>query len=151
VPIVRVEYTRKDPGGGAEQRAPEALILKGPLLPIAVGPALAPGQPISTHSADRTVPALIDTGASVSCIDEKLASQLSLRVIDRCKIGGVAGQKDHDVYLGKLVVAALGLAMNGRLIGVTLGPETPIIVGRDFLAKLILIYDGTDGTIKLVS
>jgi hypothetical protein len=72
-----------------------------------------------------------------------------LQVIDRRKAGGVAGQNDHNVYLGDIMLVNLGLRRMGPLIGVNLDKNTPVILGRDFLAGIVLVYDGSNGTVTL--
>ena len=60
----------------------------GPSLAVDVGhPPGADGSvPVGMPSAVQ-VPALIDTGASLSCIDEQLAQDLKLPLINQEKIG----------------------------------------------------------------
>jgi predicted aspartyl protease len=93
--------------------------------------------------------ALIDTGASDSCIDEQLAQQLGLMPVDRRQVGGVAGQQLHYVYLAHLTVPNLGMQTLGPFIGVNLGGVHKVIMGRDFLTHTILIYNGEEGEITI--
>lgn len=95
--------------------------------------------------------ALIDTGASISCIDEGLALTLGLLVVDQRTVHGVAGPQIHNVYLLHCTVPALGMVVLGGFVGVTLGANTGAIIGRDFLARTIFIYDGPGGQITVCS
>src|SRR5579872_1427467 len=47
------------------------------------------------------VNALVDTGASESCIDDMLATQLNLPIIDRIPVAGVGGQHEANIYLAQ--------------------------------------------------
>ena len=44
-------------------------------------------------------PALVDTGATESCIDSELAFMLNLPVVDRQKVAGSHGADTVDVHL----------------------------------------------------
>lgn len=147
VAVVRTTY-KSNPVGKVP--ANKVLIRHGPSLPVIVGKPTAP--PSQTEAAeinpdDKNISALVDTGATDSCVDNKLAQDLSLQAIDRCFVGGVAGKQEHLVYLGKLVVPDVGIYTVGRLIGVDLGSGQPVILGRDFLSNTIMIYDGLAGDV----
>lgn len=81
-----------------------------------------------------------------SCITESLASALGLRLIDRRKVIGVGGKKEHNVYLATLLIPDLQMNMNGELYGVDMADGHPVLLGRDFLHNAIFIYDGKSGT-----
>jgi hypothetical protein len=78
--------------GGVTLPPARGLELLGPTLVAIVGKLAAEGTPQPEVPPPVQTVALIDTGATVSCIDEKLAQKLSLPVIDRRYVGGVAGQ-----------------------------------------------------------
>jgi len=50
----------------------------------------------------QNVPALIDTGATMSCIDDQLAQQLGLPLINQVQSAGVHGSAPLNVYLAYL-------------------------------------------------
>ena len=120
----------------------------GPTIVAIVGKVAAEGAPQPGVPPVQTV-ALIDTGATTSCIDEKLAQKLSLPVIDRRYVGGVGGRKKHNVYMAHMVVPALRLESKGAFLGVDLSAYQPVLLGRDFLANIILTYNGPSGRITL--
>ena len=98
------------------------------------------------------VAALIDTGASDSCIDENLAQQLQLPLIDRQDGSGIGGQDEFNVYLGHIRIAALQFIQYGRFMGVRLAAGNQphqAIIGRSVLKDMILVYDGRDGSVRL--
>lgn len=59
------------------------------------------------NSGALQLPALIDTGARDSCIDDALARELGLPLVDRQQIAGVSGPQTHDVYMAHIDVPAL--------------------------------------------
>jgi gag-polyprotein putative aspartyl protease len=145
MPILRAEYE-----DSKKKLSPAEILVKlGPCAPVRVGWPLVNGSPQQGAPNDQIVTALVDTGATNCCIDNKFAAQMNLKVIDQCQVGGVAGQNDHDVYMGRLSVDDLGKTIIGRLIGVDLQNHTPVILGRDFLFDSIMIYDGSTGLVTL--
>jgi predicted aspartyl protease len=105
-------------------------------------------QPIS----NQMVAALIDTGATESCIDEELARELQLPLIDRQPGAGIGGTEEFNVYLGHIRIAALRFLQYGRFMGVRLAAgEQPhrALLGRTLLQGMLLMYDGRDGSVRL--
>ena len=88
------------------------------------------------NTASQVVAALVDTGASESCIDNKLAEELGLPVIDKMDMSGVSGMKKHNVYLASVHIPELEFAQYGRFAGVDLrdgGQIHQVLLGRTFL------------------
>lgn len=103
-------------------------------------------------AAPRLVEALIDTGASESCVDEDLAQSLHLPLIDRRSSSGIGGKEDFNVYLGHIRILALNFTQFGRFTGVKLesgGQPHRALLGRTLLRSMVLVYDGRDGTVRL--
>lgn len=129
----------------------ELLARIGPTLWITIGtyPGAAVAQPASVI---QPVPALIDTGASQSCIDDLLAKQLQLQVVDQWITSGVSGSVTLDVYLAQITIPSLNLNQFGRFAGVHLqagGQTHRALIGRRFLADCTLVYDGKSGSVTL--
>jgi hypothetical protein len=100
----------------------------------------------------RAVPALIDTGAGDSCIDEDLANELGLPLVDKQVCSGVGGEHELNLYLGHIRIPGLGQIRWGRFIGVKLasgGQRHRALIGRAQLVGMILIYDGRTGAVTL--
>ena len=114
-----------------------------------VGAARAPNANGTTPAPERNEAALIDTGASGSCISEDLAKELGLPIVDRMEVTGVGGRRVHNVYLAHVVVKQLGVESRGAFIGVPRLGAQPLLVGRDFLANVVLIYDGVTGVVTI--
>jgi hypothetical protein len=141
----------------------DALVMKGPTTAVEIGfnPDLFHSDPAVVQQAIVTanaqpsaqlVEALIDTGASDSCIDEDLAQQLRLPLIDHQDGSGIGGQERFNVYLGHVRIAALGTIQYGRFMGVKLragNQPHQALLGRTLFQGMILVYDGRDGSVRL--
>ncbi|HTW62024.1 MAG TPA: aspartyl protease family protein [Terracidiphilus sp.] len=99
------------------------------------------------------LPALIDTGAWESCIDSLLAAQLNLPVVDRRMVAGAHGAKEVNMHLAQIHVQALKYTIYGQFAGVDLragGQSIDALIGRTFLRRFRMIYDGTTGDVELI-
>jgi hypothetical protein len=147
VPVLRVNFA--DPKR-PQLRSEQLLLQHGPGLPIEIGLATPAHQSGPQPSVSQAAQALIDTGATHSCIAEPLAQKLNLPIIDQQQVSGVAGPQTHNVYLAQLSIPPpLAASYRGRLIGVQLGGFYQVIVGRDFLSRTLMICDGLNGTITI--
>src|SRR6266404_5701600 len=91
--------------------ASDALLLvdRGPTLKVDIGfdPAWKSQLPTVPQSAIKNIDALVDTGASESCIDNLLAVELGLPIIDRQPISGIAGTHVVNMYLAQFHIPVL--------------------------------------------
>jgi hypothetical protein len=79
----------------------------------------------------------------MSCIDEALAQQLQLPLIDQRPAGGVHSPGLLNVYLGFLSAPLLGLVQVGEFIAARMtGQVHRALIGRTFLRDVLLVYDG---------
>lgn len=144
----------------------ELLIQKGPTIAVEIGfdqglvhpdPAMvqaAVAAVRATPPAATQVEALIDTGALESCIDEDLATQLDLPMVDQIDASGVHGQSQLNVYLGYIRIISLDYLQYGKFTGARLnagGQPHKALLGRTVLQGMILVYDGRDGSVRLAS
>ena len=132
----------------------ELLTTWGPTLVVDIGfdPAYKPNANLLPVAGLKGIEALVDTGASISCIDNILASQLGLPVIDRRQIAGAHGAGDANVYLGQVHVPALLFTIYGEFIGVDLqagGQRHRALIGRTFLQNFTMTYEGRSGTVTI--
>jgi hypothetical protein len=130
--------------GVAELEPPE-LIDVGPLVPITIGPARMPAASVVKGRA------LVDTGARVSCTRRGFLASIGLPSIGVAHVRGFYfGDVDTEAYAVRLGIAA------GYLDGVELF-EVPtfedygydVILGRDCLQYLQLVYDGPGDVFSL--
>jgi hypothetical protein len=139
---------------------PAGLLQIGPVLPveIAVPSALskflsAQNQPIP---APRTGLALIDTGATRSCVDSQVISSLGVNPIGITSLGTARGRSQHHLYPAKFNFPAIRFEMEfDSVVGVDLSGQGAgkiqiiALIGRDVLSRCILIYYGTKGSFSL--
>ena len=98
------------------------------------------------------VHALVDTGATESCIDNLLAAQLNLPIVDRRRISGVGGSHEVNMYMAQVRVPALEITIVGAFAGVDLkagGQVHGALIGRTFLASFKLTYNGLTGDVTI--
>jgi predicted aspartyl protease len=98
--------------------------------------------------------ALVDTGASESCIDSMLASQLNLPIVDRRLISGVHGPIEVNMHLAQVRVPSLNFTIYGAFAGVHLdagGQMHKALIGRTFLQHYTMVYEGRTGNVILSS
>ena len=119
--------------------------------PASIAASLAQGQ-IRSSAAVQLVPALVDTGARESCIDEDLAMALGLPLVDRQMCAGVGGEHELNIYLGHIRIPGLDRIQWGRFLGAKLSSGRQVhraLIGRTLLSAAILIYDGRTGAVSI--
>lgn len=106
--------------------------------------------------AASTGTALIDTGASRTCVDESVLATLGINAIGLVSVGTAAGSIERPLFparLGfpefKLVVdlsSVIAVDLQGQIV-----QDSPLIalVGRDILRFCQFIYDGSGGFFTL--
>ncbi len=87
--------------------------------------------------------AMIDTGASATCIDYRIAHALKLRQIDQRTIGTVGGPIQVAVFLGMLEIPQLGFKRLDRLFAPKIERiNYSVLTGRSVLKEFVFTYDG---------
>jgi hypothetical protein len=104
--------------------------------------------------------ALIDTGASGTCVHEPILQKLGLNPIGTVMSGTAAGQVPHNLYPARIEFpgeaidrdfnSVAGVNLSGQTISLSTGIH-PIIalIGRDVMADWILTYNGVGGFISI--
>ena len=133
--------------------APDLLVRYGPTLWVHIGfdPDFQPGTS-SPDLPDVPCPALVDTGATESCIDSALALDLDLPVVDRQTVSGVHGSNAVNFHLAQIYIPDLSHTEFGLFAGVHLtagGQPHQALMGRTFLKNVLLMYDGTTGSVTI--
>lgn len=99
-----------------------------------------------------TGPALIDTGAASTCVDEEILKNLGLPIVGEQPIATPSGPSKAYLYPVKLEFPGSPippLEFN-RVIGANLKDQKiAILIGRDILQHCILIYNGPGGHFSL--
>jgi hypothetical protein len=98
--------------------------------------------------------ALIDTGATLSAVDEAVMIGLGVPVVGQIRSGTVGGQHTMNQYPARFTfnnIGGISLSFEStRATGVRLaGQGFVALVGRDVLANMVLIYNGPMGTVTL--
>jgi len=87
-----------------------ALATKGPTIFVMISNPL--------EGKEERLEALVDTGAIITAIEQKLAEKLQLPIIDRRNLQGATGVGPRDVFLGEFLISELGTQYKGPLVGV---------------------------------
>ncbi len=158
MPILHFQLnaTGKAPDGTDIPIPPSVVMMqRGPCVQTTIGLADVIAQQILQQGKPLPTPisgfALIDTGASSTCIDDAIAQQLGLPVIDVVQMTSAShANTQQNVYPAKITL------MNGinidvpRAIGAALQAQNIIaLIGRDFLQHCTLFYNGVTGEITL--
>lgn len=132
----------------------EILAAIGPTLPVSVGfdDQFGAGMGKQPNLPPEPLAALVDTGASNSCIDAELAERLRLPIVNQETIGGVGGAMAANVYWAQIHLPELNASITGPFAGVYLSAgQQPhqVLIGRDFLRHFTMVYAGRAGTVKI--
>jgi hypothetical protein len=144
--------------------------LVGPLILLLVAPpaslrsvTLPAGAPLPTGLQPQSVasaPALIDTGATLTCITSNIAQQAGLPLIGKRPMGTAGGVVPTNVYLADVVIplSAITAPAQPQLApGITIesievmefqcaSPHYQALMGRDIICRGIL-HIGFDGRV----
>ncbi|MBI4923211.1 MAG: retroviral-like aspartic protease family protein [Devosia nanyangense] len=130
------------------------LVLAGPTLTVNIGfdPDYNSGSG-TPNLAAVGVPALIDTGATISFIDDDLAKALDLPIVDKKTFGGIGGAHEANMYLAQIHIPDLTHTLYGEFGGVKLaagGQQHRALLGRMFLRRFDLRYNGGTGEVEII-
>jgi serine protease Do len=82
----------------------------------------------ATIGGSRPLQFIVDTGATVSLIQERLARELDLRERGRVRLVGVGGVEDFLLYVGRDVAFSSGMVQHSVVFG-AMPPE--LVLGRE--------------------
>jgi predicted aspartyl protease len=145
----------KDAAGKAVPLPPMvALQRQGPVVQVSITVEQNTGKGLTAQGKPIPAPqnglALIDTGASNSCVDDEVAKKLGLPVIDQGFMISATHQKvPCNIY--PVLIATPIVSLNvPRAMGAALGSQGLIaIIGRDVLQNCTLFYNGPAGQFTL--
>lgn len=117
--------------------------------PLVAQAMVAAGQPVP---ACATGIGLVDTGATLTCVNDSVLRGLGLNPIGVTTSGTANGPSQCNLYPARIVFPIQGWTVDiGQVIGVNLAgqqvattPPQPIIalLGRNFLERGVLVYNG---------
>jgi predicted aspartyl protease len=158
VPILNVQFKAQGqtPTGQTITLPPAAALLgQGPVVPV----VLSVAQTIADQLLQQGLPvpapvsgsALIDTGASSTCIDDATAQTLQLPAIDVVTMTSASHASTQQNIYPVLIEVAGGIRIDvPRAMGANLAPQSLVaLIGRDFLQHCTLFYNGPTGHITL--
>lgn len=150
-------FEATDKSGNKTKLAPkEALLLRGPVFQVTLGVADIVAQQLIQQGQAVPEPiagwALLDTGASSTCIDDAAAQKLNLPVIDQGKMSSATHEAfDVNIYPALISFTGTPIKVNAlRVIGANLASQDLIaLLGRDLLQNFTVFYNGAAGQITL--
>jgi len=133
-----------------------ALMQRGPIVQVTIGVEQNIAQQLVSQGTPLPQPvpgvALIDTGATSTCIDDAIAKQLNLPVVDVVSIASASHvETKQSVYPALIEVVGIAIKFNAlRAIGVPLANQgIQVLIGRDLLQHCTLFYNGMIGSFTL--
>lgn len=133
-----------------------ALLQRGPIVQVSVTVGRAIAQEIVQKGGSVPAPvsglALIDTGATSTCVDEQAAQQLQLPAIDVVTVASASHPStQQNVYPIQIEVVGLPIRVDApRAVSAPLKAQgLLLLVGRDVLQHTLLVYNGPTGSFTL--
>ncbi len=159
MPILHLQFNDQGRNSEGERRRihpSQVLLEKGPCIQVTISVATSIAEQLLQQGIAVPPPmpglALIDTGASTSCIDAEIAQQLKLPVIDVVHMASASHTSiPQNIYPAVIEVVGTNIKINvPRAIGASLAPHgLSALVGRDFLKQCTFFYNGVIGEITL--
>jgi len=158
VPVLNLQFNAqgRGPDGQPIPRPPSiALAARGPCVQVQIGTARPIAQQLLQQGKTLPPPvsglALIDTGASATCIDEDAARSLALPVTNVVQVSSAShASSPQNVHPTQIEMIGLPLAIDANAIAAPLAAQGLIaLIGRDVLRHCTLFYNGPAGAISL--
>lgn len=155
MPILHVQINAKAkaPDGSDVQVPPQhAMTARGPILQVNVTVISSVAQQIVQQGKELPSPiaglALVDTGASTTCIDDEVAQKIGAPVIDKVNMCSASHSNTvANVYPMRFEILGANIHIDApRCMGAALKAQGIImLIGRDVLANCTLHYNGVSG------
>ncbi len=152
MPIIEINYNPLNMGQNIVPPA-QNLFLHGAFVNIAIAPIPKPGE-TQQSILPAVGKALIDTGATFTCVDEDVCKALGLHAVGTSNISHVDGKSARTRYPVQISFPDFQLPPIKliRATSVILNDMTPpfiALIGRDLLANFKLTYNGPRGRIEI--
>jgi predicted aspartyl protease len=132
----------------------------GPLVDIAIGVSQARAEALRKNSLPVPTPlhlrALVDTGASITCVDPSILQQLNLTPTGAIAIHTPStGNAPHNTYQYDISLVLLHPEVQLQIGSIPVIESQLVVqgihalVGRDILSRCLLVYDGRAQTFAL--
>ena len=161
MPVINISYHSRE----RPEFDPKALIVMGPQINVDILPPTIVEKWARSHkvqvSAIQRIPALLDSGASVTGVDTDILRKLNYPPIGVANLSTPSGTTTTNIYMVRLIIpsrADPGFPPNiprieidnVRVIAVKLSNQPyKVLLGRDVLSKMVLIYNGPRALITL--
>lgn len=139
---------------------PGLLQQQGPVLPIEIQVPTALEKHLKAQGKEVPKPveglALVDTGATSTCIDHKVLTDLGVKPVGIIKTGTAGGIVEQNLFPARIHMKQEKIGVEfGQVAGVNLsgqkagGMSIVALIGRDLLANWVLLYNGPAGMFTL--
>lgn len=130
----------------------EKLRHDGALLSVQIA---MPGslQAAGGKGAPQVVQGMVDTGASISTVSEKVAAAAGLQQVGSVPLGGVGGSSERPILAAAISLPEYGVTVDPIEIASVNVPfgQFEVLIGRDVLRALRLDYRGAQGAFTLTT
>lgn len=95
--------------------------------------------------------ALVDTGSTISVVSTTLVRELALTPTRAITVRtvGTESASVHEYLVRVELPDAHASPIDLRCVAIDLGADTIALLGRDFLSRAVLVYDGVGGAFSL--
>ena len=107
---------------------------------------------ITLHGSNPALPTeelqgIIDTGASVICLDKRVALRLGLTAVNRKRMEVADGSVvESTVYMAEMAIEGLGFKDWVEIHALPMTrPSQRVLLGRSFLKNYLVTYNGPEG------
>jgi predicted aspartyl protease len=133
----------------SRQTTLQELYLQGPLIQVTVS---LPEEVKKLRGRDEeiTITALIDTGATDTCISGTVAQKLGLVSIERVQTLGVHGVGESNRYSVNFTFTGSNIRLNDwPVTEFNTSGRIDMLIGRDVLSLSLFVYGGSYGAMGL--
>lgn len=143
---VKIKLVRGMGQGMGQMDAVTALAVNGAILQVQVSPPAGYGG-----GTPKTFTAMVDSGASITCINIGAAQTLEIPQVSSTQLGGVGGMSEAPIYAAALVLPEYGVTVDPiQIAGVGNPlPGVDMLIGRDLLRFLEFDYKGSQGAFTI--
>lgn len=141
VRLAQAGFPASGPANAVDQLLQDGAIVQVTLTKPAAGGA---GTPV-------TLNAMIDTGASISTLQDSVAQRAGLQQTGSTQLSGVGGVQMSPIYAASLAIPEFGVTVDAIEVASVQNPfpGVEMLLGRDLLRTLSLEYHGAQGNFVL--
>lgn len=127
------------------------LAINGAILQVEVRVPAGYQQGGGAGGNPATFTAMIDSGASITCINISAAQALGIPQVSSTQLGGVGGSSEAPIYAAALTLPEYGVTVDPvQIAGVGNPlPGVDMLIGRDLLRFLEFTYQGSQGAFTI--